>query len=97
MSLLSLPSQAMEFWHKDSDPFISTLFGTENPWTFLTLVIGIFYLIKKTEKQVKFEKEGAWVKPTLLVLYGLNFGVNGAGFLLALAGVYVYVPPLMIS
>ena len=84
--LLSLPSTVMEFWQKDSDPFINSLFGTENPWTFLTVVSGILYLIKKAEREMKNQKEVAWVKPTLLILYGLNFGINGAGMLLALAG-----------
>jgi hypothetical protein len=85
-SPLSSPLTFLETYHKDADPFISSLFGTDNPLTFLAVVAGILFLIKKSEQQSKLQKEEPWIKPTLLVLYGLNFGINGAGFLLALAG-----------
>jgi len=74
-----------DFWEKDTDPFINSLFATQNPWTYFTVIVATLYLIKKTELSMKSEKEPIWVKPTMLILYGLNFGINGAGMLLALA------------
>lgn len=86
MSTASLQSQLIDFWKEDADPFVSTLFGIQSPGSFLTIVVGIALLIKRNERNSRMEKEPVYVKPALLVLYGLLFGVNGAGCLLALAG-----------
>jgi hypothetical protein len=76
----------MEFWKTDADPFVSSLFGIQNPGSLLMMIAGIAILIKRNEWNSMTEKEPAYIKPVLLVLYGLLFGVSGAGTMLAYAG-----------
>lgn len=78
--------QLLQMWEKEADPFVSTLFGIQNPCSFLALVTSIGLLIRRNEWKSATEKEPTYVKPMLLVLYGLLFGVSGAETMLALAG-----------
>lgn len=86
MASLFARTGLLDVWHKEADSFTSQLFMTQSPVTFLGVLIGIFLTIKRTEQLMKHEKQPDFVKPALLILYGLNFGLNGAGILLALTG-----------
>lgn len=86
MASLITRSGLLDAWHKDADSFTSQLFMTQSPLTFLGVLAAIFFTIKRTEQLMKHEKQPEFIKPALLVLYGLNFGLNGAGILMALTG-----------